>query len=1338
MPQRQASQQQSTAIFVVLAGVAAAGYGAYVHWPGLVAIWVAFIVASWVEPAAILTGKKDSSGFPTPAHQGEKKRLGSYRFWQDLRWKLVLPGVAWAPGWPIFGAWAAAICGAIAAAILLPTIQPIWRLANAVAVFWVVVAVTASLRKTRAEGDSPGVRVDTVPAVLAQRNVLVGVVAGTVFLTVAAVVATYVLLPTGLVWKPAVGLLVAPLAFLAVLAKPWSTMALEHWREVCQARQEWEPRWQALKEDPSPFLVDRKTIEGAVVDTFEASPSMGAMHYWPMAMKISPTIGAGAAVGVLSVPDVGSDGPMEGTRHPLRFDVVVYQATGFPELTDPTIDQDFLELTASFAMTSAVDALGYGRPILMAVESIVEESSPKAAWRSSWAFPDGPTMRDIRGISGDIAASMGCEVLVDHRAGVLYFGALLDEETEFVSTGPKSYGDIMNELDTEDTWNQRWAQVLKQDVNPPSIQHGQYAEAELADGTKLFCQPFVTLIGIDPADFRGLEPKLATALGAAPFVAVTGWPARGDRPGERHPQAFGIYWSSGQVPSSPERLTPMKGANPPTKWVIAGRVNQAFDAARLARPEVAVAKALTTEKSRSHIWSVSLRLYDGVTLADVRSKAGRLRQAMAVTWLRVEDAADGCTLYMGGDPLRVELAHPERDKLRLAALDWSQAWIDSGVTGVGGMVPKLVRTDVLPHNQQVEVLDFSLPAGVDPTKVSAALPKLKNATGNTFIEVRPGPDASTLRLLVSELNPLEDRVAFDFEAVDTSDGIPFATGVEGEPIVFRVGDSPHALIAGLTGAGKSVLAQAVLYGALVRGWQCYVVDSVKGGADFAFAKDRCVAFAGTNFEASGLMKAVYAEVVRRKNLNAQYGVGSFSDLPDDVRPPQIAVLIDEFTSLMGQSPLPAKTDDMTMNTERDAIEAENFARTEVGVLAGKLAREARSAGVTLLLGTQKLNAKMLDSIPGASDLKTNLARTLLGKASFGDRASALRAPDDAPRLEGSIGKGRGLWEPVTSAAEVIQVWYASPDEYRDALVARVPALEESLRLDVSQFTGPTAAGAPRPAPPTTDVVVDLGEMEFSLDDEDLVEESEIPDAALPSETVDQVPDTEVPEITDEQAESSTVVFMDVDGTLSPIHEPAPTDWVDWEEITGGIGGDVWISQDMAAAISQIDPNLVWLSSWEERASKMFGPTFGWGDLDVLGSHDGDEVTSELSWWKLAAARAWLRAHPEVRRVVWFDDDLSKTDESTGATYMDMVFDELFGDGLDPADIVLIAPDPSAGITRADLAKAGVVLQQVAPPQEPKPTVETIQPPPQASSDDEDPFAAPVLTVTLPDEPNPFL
>ena len=198
------------------------------------------------------------------------------------------------------------------------------------------------------------------------------------------------------------------------------------------------------------------------------------------------------------------------------------------------------------------------------------------------------------------------------------------------------------------------------------------------------------------------------------------------------------------------------------------------------------------------------------------------------------------------------------------------------------------------------------------------------------------------------------------------------------------------------------------------------------------------------------------------------------------------MLIDEFTSLVGRDPLPPRTDDPHLDTERDIVEAANHAKIEIGVYVGKIAREARSAGVTLALGTQKLSAKMLDTIPGAGDLKTNLSRVLLGKTSWGDRASALRSPGDAPDLDGAIPRGRGLWETTAHPAHIIQTWYATQDDFRANLATRIPELPAAERLTLPPDDPHTAAGSRHGTKHTTAddtrSTVDLGDIDFSLTD----------------------------------------------------------------------------------------------------------------------------------------------------------------------------------------------------------------------------------------------------------------
>ncbi|MDQ2737930.1 MAG: hypothetical protein M3Y35_04745, partial [Actinomycetota bacterium] len=141
-----------------------------------------------------------------------------------------------------------------------------------------------------------------------------------------------------------------------------------------------------------------------------------------------------------------------------------------------------------------------------------------------------------------------------------------------------------------------------------------------------------------------------------------------------------------------------------------------------------------------------------------------------------------------------------------------------------------------------------------------------------------------------------------------------------------------------------------------------LIDVQKKGADFEFAKDRMVGFAKTVPEAAALMKAIYAEVHRRAELNAEYGAGSARDLPEGVRPNTLLVFIDEFLGVImaGKKPSTQAEDDPEREAQRQEKIAMYNARKDIGFLAGRIAAEARSADVHLVLMTQRLIAAMLD------------------------------------------------------------------------------------------------------------------------------------------------------------------------------------------------------------------------------------------------------------------------------------------------------------------------------------------------------------------------------------------
>jgi hypothetical protein len=1003
-----AGQQQDLAPVVAGLSVLGAVAAAVLGWGGAPVAVAGLVLAGNMASPPLLTGRKDRAGMATPAHDGEAGKVRTFRMWRDLRWRLLVPNTDWLPGWPVRLVWPAGLlAGAVAGVLPTAPTAPSWLSAvNALCATVLVWQVTGSRRRTAAAQDPcPGIRVDALTAWAGEDrrgfwlNVAAAFAVGTVpagavlLLVPASVFASFA--GTGrVVVASALGAAVG----VAVLWPTWSKRSLQQWRDLVATRAAWGPRWTAAGcKDESPVLVSHETVGPLTIDTFDAPPAMGSVGFanGSMAAKVLPAFGAASRVWTLSSPNLDSQGqPVVGSVHPVRVRVVHCPSDQVPDLSDPSVGRDVAEVVLAAAMGAACDLSGVSRYLLEQAEPVTvaggrepddEEDasgagSPWTVWASTWTNPDGLDGGYLRWtVKGALAGQLNLPVLVDHRAsggqGVVFVGPATDERVVLDETSGASAA-AMLDLEREDEWRGRWGAVLKQGVNAPKPELSLYAEDRLVTdrgSVTVYSQPFVTLSGEDPAQYRNLEGKLKATLRGAPFVAVTGYAGQGDRRGERHAQAFVVTWAYDAVPSGPQSLPPQPPAGAAAAThVLGGRFNDAFVAARLARPEVTEATCLTARSStRRHIWRVGLRLHDGVTLSDVRGMSERIRGSLGSPWLRIEPSPEGCTVYAGALPRTAELARPAHDMPKLVALDWEQAFNDSKVSGVGGQLPVLRGTSNLPHNEQVQVLDFDLPPGVASSDVRAAVEKLKTATENAFIDVRAGTGgASTIRLLVCRDNPLPTSVPFAFDVVDEQeDGIPFATGVEGEPVVFYPKDSPHALLAGVTGAGKSVLAQAFLYGFLVQGAELYVVDPIKGGADFAFAKDHARAFATTAFEAAGVLKVVYAEVVRRKTLNAQYGASSYLDLPPEVRPPHLVVLIDEFTSLLQAEPVPPPSDDPELDADRDLVVALNYAKATVGTHTGKLAREARSAGVTLLLGTQKLSAKMLDAVPGGGDLK---------------------------------------------------------------------------------------------------------------------------------------------------------------------------------------------------------------------------------------------------------------------------------------------------------------------------------------------------------------------------------
>lgn len=1372
MPATRSQQQAgsaSLAPFAFFVGIIGIGVAAWKGYPGVPVLLAALVISAILEKPPLMTGRKVPGRGAQPAGEKEEDLQASYQMWRGLRWRLLVPTLDWLPGWPPRASWFAAVAAAWTS-IALPVMEPVYALANPPAMFIVVAVMTAAMRR---KSGSPGLRLNTFPfRPLALLSGLAGAGAG-------AAAGKYgppkieEAVP-GLEFGPPM-VIVSGLAFLGFLAglyPAWSNKALARWRAVVRARREWRPRWESLKFDPLPQLIDSVMVGDWQIDDFIATSVGGAAEVRDKADKVATTVGGGVEVTVLTRPNEAGGQPLPGTIHPQKFAIVTAPSGNAPDLTDPGTPADIVQVVIDVLMRRTCIALGLPPAVVTGVEGMHADGATKALWRVTADWPDGPgweaarsgkvakrvtdggsnkfgdrfmavsgmpavvdhrrdggsmfvgavdddmplkdesvrpivlmlaaedqwrarweilkvdpapdlyevrsvgtwtvyefetlgaesseTMRlkapkiaptvgagvdmtliprpnDVDGVevtgtihprkfaivispSGDIpdigdpatspevldtavrtwvqqvcdalkvapvmvtavtamhtddspvamwqvngawpegpgwttARALGfapmlgggtrLDAAIDHRSpdgGHLFLGAATDD----LKTIDPKFPDALGEIFEEDWWNGVWTEVLKQGVNPPTIAPRVSSE-DTYQGKRIKHTVFQVRKGMDPMEHGNpkAETKLASTLNAAPFVSVTGWtPPSVGRKATRHATAFCVTWSSEPgLPTAPEKVVSASRPTPAYQWLLASHVNHAFDAARLARPEVVAVRALTPEPSGNRrfaepsVWEITLRLYGGVTLADVRGAADRMRQALATPWLRVDAAADGCIIYAGARPSSVEIVSV-KDRDKVVALDWDQAWLKSKLDIPGALTPVLAKVEPVETNPQVTVLTFDLPQGASIPGIVKILPTLRTSTGNDFIELdRERTTAARLVLQVSERDPMPSRVELIMDGIpDGSLSIPLAVNVAGVPDNWNMKESPHLGVIGGSGSGKSVAMTNLLTGVLLAGHDAIVVDPVKGAADFKYATSFALATADTWQNGAAAMRWAYQEVLRRKDLNKQHGTESIDKLPDEVRPRRLVVFIDEFTSLIEKSSVPkTPMDDPDLEEERQLLLLENSFKDTIGSLAGKITREARSAGVSLVLGGQKLRQDDLAKIGGLGSLKTNLARLLVGATTSGDRMSALRRAEEAPIFPGAIPPGRGIYEPSTGMPHTVQV------AFTDTAVMGAKIAQERepvVPVDLSPFIQVRKDRGPAVEDIDLDeawdledeIELDLGDLEnaveIELDLDDFADE-----ASEAAEALDGQPVTDQPGLEQEAASEPA----------SPVSEPETDD-----------------------------------------------------------------------------------------------------------------------------------------------------------------------------------------------------
>jgi len=289
-------------------------------------------------------------------------------------------------------------------------------------------------------------------------------------------------------------------------------------------------------------------------------------------------------------------------------------------------------------------------------------------------------------------------------------------------------------------------------------------------------------------------------------------------------------------------------------------------------------------------------------------------------------------------------------------------------------------------------MDIANALGVDSVRIPRTLIQ-RGGQSFVAIEVKLGENRRELKF---DKRYLKDNFAF-----------PLAVTNYNEPIYWNIENpsTPHMMIAGASGSGKSTVIKTVIEVALAKGVRVIVIDPKR--MDFGGYAARGVHVIHELKDIEALMEAKVAEMdkIFRTSLEPEKQLIIFDEAADcfarQTQSRKIEKIIKEnpdYNEDVARA-LEARGEGTIEKWIKKSVKDENFKTLEQNVLL--LAQKARSAGIHLLLAAQRFSVKVL-----TGDAKANFpTRLCLTVASATDSKVML----DVAGAEKLNGKGDGLF-----------------------------------------------------------------------------------------------------------------------------------------------------------------------------------------------------------------------------------------------------------------------------------------------------------------------------------------
>lgn len=211
-----------------------------------------------------------------------------------------------------------------------------------------------------------------------------------------------------------------------------------------------------------------------------------------------------------------------------------------------------------------------------------------------------------------------------------------------------------------------------------------------------------------------------------------------------------------------------------------------------------------------------------------------------------------------------------------------------------------------------------------------------------------------------------------------------------EDVVVDLNKTPHALIASVTGGGKSVLMRCVLWQCIKKGARAYMID-FKGGVEFGKEFEQYGEVFTERQEALEMLKELTKENALRLKLFREVGVknlAEYNEMFPDKPLCRIVILSDEVAEMLDKTGLRNEEKKIYYEIEKEL---------------STLARLGRAPGINMILATQRPDANVI-----VGQIKNNLPIRISGRMTDDPASKMVLGNSEATKIDDKA-RGRFMY-----------------------------------------------------------------------------------------------------------------------------------------------------------------------------------------------------------------------------------------------------------------------------------------------------------------------------------------